>query len=309
MSVFTGDFLGFQLGDFHSVQLNITRVSSGDRYSETLTPDLKHTTTPIPGGDGTYYWDTYYSQKNFTIDFAFDDLRDEDLRRLKQELSKKGLRPLIFDETPWKKYMVVCSSAPNLKYIAFSHLESKVYKGEGSIQLTAFYPFGMATKPIVYDKFVNNDDRLYEYDIINDGDLPSPPIIRFMITSALNGNEETGETPSIVLYDRRKYNINGGGRDDYKICELNFFGKDDNGNYSTYWQPVSSEEKGQRYALINMRLHLIENVNSNFEKDEKTTLCNRAIRSGDFFEIPVGEYKLVIKHVIKPYVEFTPLYY
>ena len=36
MSVFQGDFLGFTLGETHSSQLNITRVSSGDRYEDIL---------------------------------------------------------------------------------------------------------------------------------------------------------------------------------------------------------------------------------------------------------------------------------
>ena len=96
MSVYDGDFLGFQLGDIHSSQLNITRVSSGDRYTENLTSNFNDVTEQVPGADGTYYWNTYYTQHPFIIDFAFDDLRDEDIRRLKQILSFKGVQPLIF---------------------------------------------------------------------------------------------------------------------------------------------------------------------------------------------------------------------
>jgi len=44
MSVYSGDFLGFQLGNVHSSQLNITRVSSGDRYSETFIPNFNDST-------------------------------------------------------------------------------------------------------------------------------------------------------------------------------------------------------------------------------------------------------------------------
>jgi phage-related protein len=73
----------------------------------------------VPGGDGTYYWDSYYTQKPFTIDFAFDDLRDEDIRKLRQMFSKKKLQPLVFDELPYKKYMVKSTAPPQLKYICF----------------------------------------------------------------------------------------------------------------------------------------------------------------------------------------------
>jgi hypothetical protein len=61
MSVYSGDFLGFKIGDIHSSQLNITRVSSGDRYEDNLLPQLKNTTIEVPGSDGTYYFDTFYN--------------------------------------------------------------------------------------------------------------------------------------------------------------------------------------------------------------------------------------------------------
>ena len=73
MSVFSGDFLGFTLGDIHSSQLNITRVSSGDRYDDNLLPNFKDITAETPGGDGFYYWDTFYQQKPFILNFAYDD--------------------------------------------------------------------------------------------------------------------------------------------------------------------------------------------------------------------------------------------
>jgi len=91
VSVYEGEFLGFTLGEIHSSNLNITRVTSGDRYSENITPNFTDVTASIPGNDGMYYWTTYHNQRNFTIDFAFDDLREEDLRRLKTYLSFKGL--------------------------------------------------------------------------------------------------------------------------------------------------------------------------------------------------------------------------
>ena len=69
MSVFQGDFLGFQLGNEHSYGINITRVSTNDRYQDTLLPQFNDAVVQVPGGDGTYYWDTYYTQKPFTIDF------------------------------------------------------------------------------------------------------------------------------------------------------------------------------------------------------------------------------------------------
>ena len=119
MSTFQGDFLGFTLGDIHSSSLNITRVSTSDRYEDTLLPTFKDTTLETPGSDGMYYFNTFYSSRTFNINFAYDNLRDEDLRSLSRILGFKGIKPLIFDEFPYKQYMVKCAAAPSLKYICF----------------------------------------------------------------------------------------------------------------------------------------------------------------------------------------------
>ncbi|MBQ5475403.1 MAG: hypothetical protein IIT65_12100 [Lachnospiraceae bacterium] len=89
--------------------MNITRVSNGNRYTENLTPNFTDRTATIAGSNQTYYFGSDHTQKPFVIDFAFDDLREEDLRRLRQLLSFSGVKELIFDEAPYKKYYVKCS--------------------------------------------------------------------------------------------------------------------------------------------------------------------------------------------------------
>lgn len=179
MSVYSGDFLGFQLGNIHSSQLNITRVSSGDRYSEAFIPNFNDSTAQVPGGDGTYYWNTFYTQRPFTIDFAFDDLHDEDIRRLRQVFGFKGVQQLIFDETVYKKYYVKCSAPPTLKYISFKDHETKIYKGEGSINLVAYYPYGVSTTDI---KIKGGTDLL----VANVGDIETPMKIYYQISKIKN---------------------------------------------------------------------------------------------------------------------------
>jgi hypothetical protein len=83
MSVFDGDFLGFSIGNVHSKNLNITRVSSGNRYIDNLIPNFKDATLEVPGVDGIYYWDTKYSNRTFTIEFAYDYLGDNEIRELR----------------------------------------------------------------------------------------------------------------------------------------------------------------------------------------------------------------------------------
>jgi hypothetical protein len=37
---------------------------------------MQDKTVQIPGGDGTYYFGSYYTQRQFTIPFAFDGLTE-----------------------------------------------------------------------------------------------------------------------------------------------------------------------------------------------------------------------------------------
>ena len=130
-------------------------------------PQFSDATVQVPGGDGTYYWDTYYTQKPFTIDFAFDDLRDEDLRKLRQMFSFKSIKPLIFDEFPYKKYMVKCAQPPQLRFLPFDSYEFRIYKGEGTVQLVAYYPFAFS---VVSPSLAYADGGAV---INNVGDLPA----------------------------------------------------------------------------------------------------------------------------------------
>ena len=62
--------------------------------------------------------------------------------------------------------MVKVASAPQFKYLCFSHLDTRLYKGEGSVSLIAYYPYAMATfSPAIHDASKG--------DINNLGDLPA----------------------------------------------------------------------------------------------------------------------------------------
>lgn len=209
MSVYEGDFLGFQLGDIHSSQLNITRVSNNDRYTENLSPLFKDQTAEVPGGDGQYFWGTFHSSQTFIIDFAFDDLRDEDIRNLRQVFSSKKVQELIFDETPYKKYYVKCQNPPTLKYIAFDVEGVRVYKGEGTANFVAFYPYGVSANEIILDGGTS-------LSISNIGDMEAPVKVYYNFTSDIslqlsdNDNPEIGK---IVLSGMTKLN-----QEDAQIC-------------------------------------------------------------------------------------------
>jgi hypothetical protein len=62
------------------------------------------------------------------------------LRRL---FSKKELVELSFDERPYVVYSVKPTGTPTLKTVCFENDEyERVYKGEGTLSLVAYYPYG-----------------------------------------------------------------------------------------------------------------------------------------------------------------------
>lgn len=280
MSVFQGDFLGFTLGDVHSSELNITRVSSGDRYSDILLPSFKDVTVEVPGGDGMYYWNTFYSQKPFTLDFAYDDLRDEDLRKLRQIFGFKGIKQLIFDEFPYKKYMVKCVSPPNFKYICFDHREMRLYKGEGQANLVAYYPYAFATVPISFF-----DQKKTTLKVNNVGDLDADLCANFSFLDKSTSYPDKSRA-EVLNYIRLK-DKNGN-----LLNELKFYG--------------ITRQDNDIFLSVNSQTHLVEGLDENYNKTGH--LYNKFITGGDFFQVPVGQMQLQSNVYFKK-LECTPLYY
>ena len=163
-----GDFLGFSFDGIHSSRLGITRVSDGDRYNESLVPEIEDKIIPVPGENGSYFFGSLYRTKPITVQIAFDSLTESQFRQLRKLLPCK----LIFDERPYKVYTAKISAPPQLNYICFdeeqyfwedhSELENnggyipksidhklytgrtqRIYKGEGTIEFECIYPYAV----------------------------------------------------------------------------------------------------------------------------------------------------------------------
>ena len=148
MSVLKGDYIGFSFGKkadgtpMHSSDLGIVRTSNGSRFDENLLPTMQDKTVPVPGGDGTYYFGSYYTQRQFSVSFAFDSLTEEQVATLKSHFGDKKIHDLIFDERPYKVYRAKVTGSATLKYIPFSEgATNRLYKGEGTLQFTCYEPF------------------------------------------------------------------------------------------------------------------------------------------------------------------------
>lgn len=141
------DFIGFTYNGKHCIKhFNIYRTSDGSRYNDDLVPSMNDKTADIPGGDGQYYFYTKHKTKQFSISIAFEHLTESLYREMREWLDGKGIHDLIFDEAPYKVYSAKVTGTPQLKTLCFDEKNEsgaieRIYKGEGTIQFTCYYPY------------------------------------------------------------------------------------------------------------------------------------------------------------------------
>lgn len=280
------DFCGFRWKGIHSSTFGIWRVSEGSRYSETLLPAFQDETVKMPGQDGTLYWKSSYTNKQFSINIAFDKLTEKQLRELRAFFSAKERGELIFDEAPYKAYTVKVQNPPQLKTICFDEKGQRVYKGEGTLSFVAYYPFARAPMKFL-DEY--SDENKKEWESAS-GLLAS------------NGSE---------TYDKfsdGKFNLYNPGdlASDFKLTIP--FPPDGSGGYASFSSEIAlalkegssqvailtlkagiEPKQNDSRLLINSATQLIEGIDAN--GNATGNLYNQYITSGEFFQIPTNSYK------------------
>lgn len=101
---FPADFIGFHFGPYYSLNCGIYRVSDGSRFNSNLTPGFTDKTATIPGLDGSVYFSSQYSPREFSVKYAFDEIDEEKFVFLKKWFNCKEMHDLVFDEEPYKIY-------------------------------------------------------------------------------------------------------------------------------------------------------------------------------------------------------------
>ena len=186
------DFTGFTFDGVHSDELNILRVSDGDRYSESILPDIEDKTVEADGRDGVYYYGSFYKSRNIDIQIAFDKVTEEQYRNIRRLFGQKKICKLIFDERPYKVYYVkiaepitletICFDEEDYEWVDHSQEENnggyipdsidhkvytgtkrRIYKGEGSISFIAYDPFARQLYKTLDQYVVNGYDNVGEW--------------------------------------------------------------------------------------------------------------------------------------------------
>ena len=292
---FQGPFLGFTYNGRHSSELGIVRINTGNRAEMSLSPSFKDSTGDVPGGKGLYYFNTQIQQRQFTINFAYDDLAEEDVRELREWLNPLEQGELIFDEEPYKAYIVKPNTQPKLSYLVFDReittetfklyepstvkSSGRLYKGEGAIGLTAYYPYAKApSKELSYydsntkeggfgsqDEWIiaSGMDEKPSLDSLmcyNCGDIETPVTLNFKVAEDINTNEAVNGNVGIELYTGTTSQI---------------------GTLIGYVYMNTSKMSVNMIYTINSELELIT--------DENGDACNDIIVASKFFYLPPRE--------------------
>lgn len=302
-----GDYIGFTFAGIHTSQLGLYATSNGDRYIRNLSPNIKDRTAENTGGFGSYYFGVQKTNLQFNIDLAFDSVTEVELREIQSWLSS-DISELIFDERPYIKYYCKISSVPQMNYIPFYDEEniavaenlpisnkenlynpkiiginSRIYKGEMTLQFTAYEPYGYS----VYK-------WLDKYDDVNK--------VEWALASGLKETQNGYDTFSEIdsVYGANVYN--GGNLDCDFILKLPL--STEAKAINNFPIVLDKEEKmhlnfsridltTEKTLIIDTRKRLI--YSETYKLDEKQNLVvdkrtieNNCLIGNDFFKLPRG---------------------
>lgn len=291
-----GDFISFTYNGVHSTDLGVMRVTSSNRYTDALLPTIQDKTVQAPGSNGTYFFGSYYTQRQITINVAFDEVSESQIRLMRKTFGDQLSHQLIFDDEPYKVYYAKVTGTPQLQYVPFS--SPRIYKGEGTFSFTCFDPF--AHTP-------NSNKYLSEYTVGGDSN-PSNPIW-YKYNNKNEWKDSAGllaaQTIGSISYDtydtdERRFRIYNPGdlETDFKfyieivdgLTEIKITNNGTNLNSYTLKINPLNKKGSDTHVCFNSKLNLIEGckkINNNYVKS--TNIYNDKIRSGSWFKIPLNK--------------------
>ena len=308
-----GDFIGFSFNEHRSESLGIVRVSDGSRYNEDLVPTTQDKTVQVPGGDGFYYFGSDYTQRPFNINIAFDELTEKQFRELQQVFGTKELGKLVFDERPYKYYMVK-SSKPQLKYICFGKDGERIYKGEGTLSFTAYYPFAKSIFKFLEKEIEKETGK--EVYVLRKTYSNIEEWAEASGMKAQGALDKVPKSPTEGVYPISVYNAGD--------LEADFILKFNGAPNSAMNIELSQQNVAGKKGFLNLKSFILKNTDTGFQINTKTnliegfnaegltgTLYNENIIQGDFFKIPPREkgYQISVTGATPTEIVYDYIYY
>lgn len=139
------------------------RTSDGNRYNQWLSPDFENIRESVDGQVGEYDFGTKINGRPFPLQCFCEGVTEFELRWLQAWLSPGRVGKLIFDESPFKYYIVKIDRAVDFSFVPFGRSGGgTLYKGQFQLDLMAPYPYGLSRfdtlDELIYD---NPNTKLY----------------------------------------------------------------------------------------------------------------------------------------------------
>lgn len=173
-----GGYLGFTFDGRHSSEFGLLVVSDGSRYHQNLSSEFSDTVLQVSGRNGGYYFGTQLGMRDFSIDCVFDDMTTKTLLEMQRWLYPNKVGWLVFDETPYKKYLVKISGIISPSFVPFDKNEDikgykfrrEIIKGEVNIPFFSFEEYGYENND--YDLPSITTNSIIEQQAIDSGLIP-----------------------------------------------------------------------------------------------------------------------------------------
>ena len=174
-----GGYLGFTFDGRHSSEFGLLVVSDGSRYHQNASSNFSDTVTQVPGYNGGYYFGTQLGMKDFEINCVFEEMTTHTWHEVQRWLYPNKVGWLIFDETPYKKYLVKISNIIQPSFIPFDSKQSQIksykfqkeiWKGEVNISFFSFDEYGYENENYEVQNITENE--IIKQQTIDSGLLP-----------------------------------------------------------------------------------------------------------------------------------------
>lgn len=281
-----GGYLGFTFDGRHSSEFGLLVVSDGSRYHQNASSNFSDTITQVPGYNGGYYFGTQIGMRDFDINCVFDEMTTHTLHEMQRWLYPNKVGWLIFDETPYKKYLVKTSNVIQPSFIPFDgensqiksyKFQKEILKGEVNISFFSFDEYGYENEE--YELQTISDSEIIKQQTLDCGLLPHDYIHNGILLS--NDKVDIEKNNIFTIYNAG----NGIANADFHFeieCNaitdnnpLEFFNFDNGENYIIYNPEKILLKKG--YNISNFAKYKIdiygskkeiwlEGINSNNEK-------------------------------------------
>ena len=171
-------YLGFTFDGRHSSEFGLLVVSDGSRYHQNLFSNFSDNVQTVPGRNGGYYFGTQLEMRDFEINCAFDEMTTHMKNEIQMWLYPNKVGWLIFDECPYKKYLVKISGIPNFSFLPFNELKSihnynlqkEILKGELNISFFSFNEYAYENEN--YQLPIIDKNKIIPQHAIDSGIIP-----------------------------------------------------------------------------------------------------------------------------------------